>query len=215
MNDKNPFAPPPSPRSNGTDPDRSASSDPAGSSTQPPEQPEAGTDKSGRSRSSFARIAPPGSRKPDQPPSPEQLADLRSATWRFILVMLLFAISIGFPVPFLAIAPVLGIVAIVLGFQLVRVMLKNKVTGIVFPMVWIGTFLALVMLFQSGSQLLMWNELRTYQECSSSAITNSAQDRCTGEYEQAVQERLASLGLASSPAATDTESASPEESSTN
>ena len=123
----------------------------------------------------------------------EQLKELgRSLAW-FAGAMLLTFLTSQLPLPGGAIAPVFGILTIVLGVRAIvrsrRVSTRNLLT----PMAVVGIVLALLLTIGGISRVALWPIEVDKQECLRLAITNSARSECLQQYNDALQERLDSL----------------------
>lgn len=130
---------------------------------------------------------------PYEPPSQEQLKEMRSRTWRFLFALLAFFFASGLPIPVQVIAPLVGVWALYLGVRVVLLHFRLKLPGLGLPMALMGLMLCMYLFFGSVSNLVLWNEQLDRQECMAGALTHVAQERCLQEFNDAVQQRLSSL----------------------
>lgn len=123
----------------------------------------------------------------------EQLKGASSATFRFGAVMILTLLAAQLPLPYTVAAPVLVIVALVLGVRALRRSWAISPRNLMTPMLIAGMVMTLMMSAAAVSKIAMWPVEMEHQECMRYAITNSAKDECAAAYQKALDERLGSL----------------------
>lgn len=89
--------------------------------------------------------------------------------------------------PFSILAFVLGIVALI-------AMRKGASTGLWTLMV-VGMLLAGSLALNYGAAVVLYDELVAFQECNAGAITITAKDLCSREFEEAARERFEEFGV--------------------
>lgn len=87
-----------------------------------------------------------------------------------------------------------AVAAVVLGVRAVILMRSVTSTGW-WTLVVGGLLVASSLALNYGVAVVLYDELRTLQDCNAGAITIAARDRCSAEFEEAARVRLSRLGL--------------------
>lgn len=129
--------------------------------------------------------------KSARPPFPPRVV---SSTRLFCYAL---AASIAFsllPLPWALVGLPLALLAVVLGIVAMVAMRKGASTGLWTLMV-VGLLMAGSLALNFGAAWVLYDELVAYQECNAGAITITARDLCSREFEEKAQERLDGFGV--------------------
>lgn len=128
-----------------------------------------------------------GTPPPAPDPTPEQLREVNRGVMRYGLLMVLALMGGLLPIPWQAIGPIAGLVALVSGGKLLVRVLQLRWRGMLAPLLVGGLLLTALTTMASMTQLaLFWDEQSAYQDCREQAITIAAQDRCLADYQDAI-----------------------------
>lgn len=111
----------------------------------------------------------------------------------FALVSLLGLLSTGLPLPWQLGAPVLAVVAVVLGVRALSAARRAKLRGLVVVAVSAGIGFSVMIVVVFTSVVALWPLQYELQECERRALTVSARHACEASFEQGVAERIERL----------------------
>lgn len=118
---------------------------------------------------------------------------LSAVRW-FGLVMVLVLLTSSLSFPWQLLAPVAGVVAIIVGVRAIRVARRVRWKGMLVPLLVGGIALTTLMALSAGATLTMWDLEQERAQCHQRAVTLAASERCDREFEQARDARLEQLG---------------------
>lgn len=186
----NPYAPPSGPRPPRGEappvPDRR----PDGTEGTPPGLP-GPTPRRGPSPTPPAPGHPGAPRRSGTPaPDPEAARRATRKVLHFGLLLLGVIVLMSLPFPWRVATLVVVLGAIVAGVRALLAVWRARMRGVLAPALVVGVGLAGVMLVQIVGMVATWNIETTYQSCLDGAITVSAQERCTAEHQQSLEDWL-------------------------
>ncbi len=98
------------------------------------------------------------------------------------------------PLPWGMAGCVFAVAALVLGV-IAMVAMRRERSTLLWAFVIVGFFMAGSLTLNYGVAAILYSEILEYQDCTSSAITIGAEDRCFRQFEEARLERLKELGV--------------------
>ena len=123
-----------------------------------------------------------------QPFSPRVVKTTRA----FALSLALSVVLAILPLPWSRAGLAFAVAAVVLGVVAMLAMRSGASTGL-WALTIVGTLAAGSLSLTYGASVLFYKELAAYQACSADALTITAVDRCSAEFEKAQKERTAEL----------------------
>ncbi|MFD1211830.1 hypothetical protein ACFQ36_07230 [Arthrobacter sp. GCM10027362] len=123
---------------------------------------------------------------------PQPAADQHSSPRLFLRVLFLLVLATllayPLPLPWKVAAPALGIAAVVVSIVGLARARRAREAGSLRAIFVLGLVVSLFFVVTALAQVAFWPLTAEYEQCMRSALTHTAQERCTADYEQRLQD---------------------------